>query len=198
MQTEKTLTALLMICMVKDFVESKVLSAAMSMFNDKKLIKQICDTCFALQSTESAELPALKKQLKQVGKEIDNVMKSIKSGVVTKSTKAALEKLEAEQEKLEIAISHEKMKRPTISRKQIEDWIMKFAKSDLSSPEQKQKIIDVFINSVYVYDDKMVVFLNYRDGERCVRFDEAVSKKTKPDTSVKCSTLVSVGDPYGN
>lgn len=182
----------------KDFVESKALSAAMSMFGDKKLIKKICDTCFALQSTDSAELPALKKQLKQVGKEIDNLMKAIKSGVVTKSTKAALEKLEAEQEKLEIAISQEKMKRPTISRKQIEDWIMKFAKSDLSSPKQKQKIINVFINSVYVYDDKMVLFLNYRDGERCVRFDEAVSKKTKPDTLDKCSTLVSFGDPYGN
>ena len=125
-------------------------------------------------------------------------MKAIKSGVVTKSTKAALEKLEAEQEKLEIAISQEKMKRPTISRKQIEDWIMKFAKSDLSSPEQKQKIIDVFINSVYVYDDKMVVFLNYKDGERCVRFGELDIKKIKPNTSDERSTLIAIGDPYGN
>ena len=75
---------------------------------------------------------------------------------------------------------------------------MKFAKSDLSNPEQKQQIIDVFINSVYVYDDKMVVFLNYKDGERCVRFGELDVKKIKPNDSDERSTLVAYGDPYGN
>lgn len=182
----------------KDFVEGMALSAAMSMFGDKKLIKKICDTCFALQNTESAELPALKKRLKENKKEIDNIMNAIKAGVVTKSTKAALEKLEAEQERLEIAISQEKMRRPTISRKHIEDWIMKFAKSDLSIPKQKQKIIDVFINSVYVYDDKMVVFLNYKDGEKCVRFSGIDENTKKSNTFDECSTLVGFGDPYGN
>lgn len=182
----------------KNFIEDTVLSTAMSMFSDKKLIKRICDACFKLQGAESAELPALKLTLKNTKKEIDNVMKAIKAGIVTKSTKSTLERLEAEQERLEIAISQEKMKRPIISREHIEDWLMKFAKSDLTDPVQRQKIIDVFINSVHVYDDKMVILLNYKDGERCVHFGGDEPKKAKPNSSFECSTSVPFGDPYGN
>lgn len=182
----------------KDFIEGIVLSTAMTMFRDKKLIKRISDTCFAMQGSESSELSAMKQALKKNRKEIANVMDAVKKGIVTKSTKATLEKLEEEQERLETAISQEKMKRPIISRERIEEWIMNFAQTDLNSPEQRQKIIDVFVNSVYVYDDKVVVFLNYKDGERCVRLGELDVNKIKPNYSNERSTLDLNGDPYGN
>lgn len=118
----------------------------------------------------------VKANLKQT-KEISNVMTAIKSGIVTKSTKFVLEKLEEEQERLEIFISQKEMKRPIISRKNVETWIMKFAKTELNSHGQRQKIIDVFVNSVYVYGDKMVVFLNYKDWERCVILVSLTVKK---------------------
>ncbi|MCM1062696.1 MAG: recombinase family protein [Eubacterium sp.] len=182
----------------KDFVENIVTSAVMDIFKDKKLVKRICNTCYSLQNTESAELPALKHQLKQVNKEIDNVMNAIKKGIITKSTKSTLEKLEQQQEELERAISIEKIKRPVISKEHIEAWIMRFAKTDLTNAEQKQRLIDVFVNSVHVYKDKMVVFLNYRDGEKCVRLSDFDGEIKKPNTSELCSTLVTFGDPYGN
>ncbi|MBR4096352.1 MAG: hypothetical protein IKK42_03495 [Oscillospiraceae bacterium] len=67
-------------------------------YTDKSLVKRICDTCYSMQNTKSSQLPVLKKQLRQNKKEIDNVMKAIKSGLVTKSTKEELERLEEEQE----------------------------------------------------------------------------------------------------
>ncbi len=182
----------------KDIIENAVLSLTMKMFRDKRLIKRISDSCYKMQNAESSELPALKKRLKENKKEIDNVMKAVKSGVITKSTKAALEKLEQEQEELEAAISLEKIKRPIISREKIEAWIMRFADTDLSNSEQKQKLVDIFVNSVFVYGDKVVVFLNFKDGERCVRFDEVRGEIKKPNTHDKCSTSFSSGDPYGN
>ncbi len=77
----------------KDIIENAVLSLTMKMFRDKRLIKRISDSCYKMQNAESTELPALKKRLRENKKEIDNVMKAVKSGVITKSTKAALEKL---------------------------------------------------------------------------------------------------------
>jgi len=61
--------------------------------------------------------------------------------------------------------------------------------------------IDIFVNSVYVYDDKMVVTFNYKDGEICVTFDEiskALAKKENPDNTsdYQGSSLLMVGDPY--
>lgn len=50
--------------------------------------------------------------------------------------------------------------------------VTKTTKSTLENLEQEQRLIDVFVNSVHVYDDKAVVLLNYRDGDKCVHFTD--------------------------
>lgn len=182
----------------KDLLENVVLSLTMKMFDNKPLIKRICDTCYEMQGTESPQLPVLKKQLKQNKKEIANIMKAVKAGLVTKSTKAELERLEEEQERIEIEITKEQIARPIIPKEHIEAWILAFAKTNLKSQEQKQRLIDIFINSVHVYDDKIIVVFNYKDGERCITIDELDDKEKKPSTQIECSTLIKSGDPYGN
>ena len=183
----------------KKFIEDTVLKATMEIFNDSKLIKRITDTCYSLQTNKGSQLSVLKKQLKQNQKEIENIMKAIKQGIFTKSTKAELNKLENEQENIQTLIAREQIERPVISKEKIEDWIMNFAKTDLNREKQKQRLIDVFINSIYVYDDKLVLIFNYKDGEKCIDFDE-LSKVTKKENTHKseCSSLVTTGDPYGN
>ena len=91
-----------------------------------------------------------------------------------------------EQENIQTLIAREQIERPIISKEQIKAWIMNFAKTDLNSEEQRQRLIDVFINSIYVYDDKLIVVFNYKDGEKCIDFDE-LSKVTKKRTPTKAS-----------
>jgi hypothetical protein len=67
-----------------------------------------------------------------------------------------------------------------LSKEQIKFWILKFKNTDLEDEQQKQKLIDVFVNSVYVYDDKMVIFFNYKDGEKLIDFESA-KEKTNPN-----------------
>ena len=182
----------------KDLIESIVLQATMKIFEDKALVKRICDACYAIQGRESLLIPTLKKQLRQNKKEIENVMKAIKAGVVTRSTKSELERLESEQEALETQIAVEKIKRPTIEREKIEAWIMRFAKTDIKNTAEKQRLIDIFVNSVHVYDDKLLVLFNYKDGERCIRpADISAHEKTNTHEN-ECSSLIMCGDPYGN
>ena len=193
----------------KEMIENIVLNAAMDIFKDKALVKKISKACFDLQSKESPMLPALKRRLKENQKEIKNLMNAIKAGIVLKTTKSELEKLEAEQEQLETNIAIEKLVKPVIPQEKIQAWLMNFAAADLSDKSQKQKIIDIFVNSVYVYDDRVVIFFNYRDGERCVDFsavsdsgnpeDAGNSNEKKTNTHEnECSPLIKSGDPYGN
>ena len=193
----------------KELIENIVLNAAMDIFKDKALIRKISKACFDLQSKESPMLPALKRRLRENQKEIKNLMNAIKAGIVLKTTKSELEKLEAEQEQLETNIAMEKLVKPVIPQEKIQVWLMKFAASDLSDQSQKQKIIDIFVNSVYVYDDRVVIFFNYKDGERCVDFsvvsdsgnpeDAGNSNEKKTNTHEnECSPLIKSGDPYGN
>ena len=190
----------------KELIENIVLNAAMDIFKDKALIRKISKACFDLQSKESPMLPALKRRLRENQKEIKNLMNAIKAGIVLKTTKSELEKLEAEQEQLETNIAMEKLVKPVIPQEKIQAWLMNFAAADLSDKSQKQKIIDIFVNSVYVYDDRVVIFFNYKDGERCVDFSTlddlekpAGSNEKKTNTHKnECSSLIKSGDPYGN
>ena len=109
-----------------------------------------------------------------------------------------LEKIEREQENIEMLIVQEQIDRPTLSKEQIEAWIMSFAKTNLNSVEQKMKLIDVFVNSIFVYDDKMLVIFNYKNGEKCVSLDELDFMAQKKNTHNECSSLNKFGDPYGN
>ena len=193
----------------KEMIENIVLNAALDIFKDKALIRKISKACFDLQSKESPMLPALKRRLRENQKEIKNLMNAIKAGIVLKTTKSELEKLEAEQEQLETNIAMERLIKPVIPQERIQAWLMNFAAADLSDQSQKQKIIDIFVNSVYVYDDRMVIFFNYRDGERCVDFS-VLSDSENPEGAIssnekktnthenECSSSIKSGDPYGN
>ena len=193
----------------KELIENIVLNAAMDIFKDKALIRKISKACFDLQSKESPMLPALKRRLRENQKEIKNLMNAIKAGIVLKTTRSELEKLETEQEQLETNIAMEKLVKPVIPQEKIQAWLMNFAYADLSDQSQKQRIIDIFVNSVYVYDDRVVIFFNYKDGERCIEFS-VVSDSENPEGAIssnekktnthenECSPLIKSGDPYGN
>lgn len=183
----------------KETIENIVFSSVMNIFDDKQLVKRISTACVELQTRENPALSAMKKRLSECKKEEENVLTAIKKGILTKSTKSALEKLESEQEKLEEEISREKIRRPVLKKEQIESWILRFAKTNLSDPTAKQRLIDAFVNSVFVYDDKVVILLNFKDGERTVNLDEIDSLTEKANTpSSECSPSVKFGDPYGN
>ena len=57
-------------------------------------------------------------------------------------------------------------------------WLTRFRKLDLSQKEQRQALIDTFINAIYLYDDKMLITFNYKEGTETVSFAEATEAVT--------------------
>ena len=91
-------------------------------------------------------------------------------GIITATTKEALLTLEDDKVNLEIAITKEQIERPVLSKDEIKCFIHRFKATNLDNEEQKQRLIDVFLKCVYVYNDKMLIIFNYKDGEVCVDF----------------------------
>lgn len=52
------------------------------------------------------------------------------------------------------------------TEKEVAAWMKLFCKGDLMDPAFRERIIDTFINSVFVYDDKIVIFYNIRGGKQ--------------------------------
>ncbi|MBO4897872.1 MAG: recombinase family protein, partial [Clostridia bacterium] len=169
----------------KDLLESTVLVSTLEMLKDKKLIKKIVNTCFNMQSNTSSVLKSMENRLKQIEKEISNMIAAIKQGIITESTKTELSSLEAEKNGLQTSIAREQIKHPVLTKEQIEFWIGRFQNTDITDQIQKQKLIDVFINSVYVYEDKIIITFNYKDGEKSIDFSdiEKIAKKKNSDNS---------------
>ena len=43
----------------------------------------------------------------------------------------------------------------------------------MSLKDQRQALVDTFINAIYLYDDKVLITFNYKEGTQTVTFGEA-------------------------
>ena len=43
----------------------------------------------------------------------------------------------------------------------------------MSLKDQRQTLVDTFINAIYLYDDKVLITFNYKEGTQTVTFGEA-------------------------
>ena len=60
-------------------------------------------------------------------------------------------------------------------------WLLRFRKLDMTQPEQRQALVDTFINAIYLYDDKVLITFNYKEGTETVAFGEAVKAGKSSD-----------------
>lgn len=58
-----------------------------------------------------------------------------------------------------------------LTKEQIVFWLTKMTELDLAQDSNKQRIVDTFVNSIYVHEDKAVINLNCREGEEIVPFE---------------------------
>ena len=85
----------------KDWIENLVIQEALRILNDREIVEQLADRLYEMQGEESTYLQSLRRSLSETQKSLLNVMKAIEQGIITETTKARLEELEAEQKKLE-------------------------------------------------------------------------------------------------
>ena len=74
-------------------------------------------------------------------------------------------------------------KKPFLTKEQILFGIEKYKKLDLTTQEGKQRLIDGFINAIYVYDDRITFTYNYKDGTETITLSELESAKS---SDIKC------------
>ena len=65
-----------------------------------------------------------------------------------------LEELENLRDELKSSVLQAELKRPQYSREDIIQWISHFKGGDPKVKDYQRQIIDVFLNSIYVFDDK--------------------------------------------
>ena len=167
----------------KQWAEDLAVKYALEILNNEDLITLLTDRIYELQGEENPRLPRLREQLADIEKRIENMVNAIEQGIILDSTKDRLTKLENDKKELEIVILQEQIKKPFLTKEQIRFGIEKFKKLDISTKDGKQRLIDGFINSIYLYDDKIMFTFNYKDGTKTVVFNEL---ETAECSDIKC------------
>ena len=174
----------------KEWLEDMVVNATMKMLMNDATIDAIVSALMTLQDAENTALPLYEKQLREVKSSIDNLLNAIQQGILTKSTKGRLEELEATKEELETKIACEKLAKPKVSAEFMTFWLHRFRKLDVRQKSHRKMLIDTFVNAIFLYDDKMVITFNYKDGTDTITFDDlkAALDKEKTGSDLDCST----------
>ena len=147
----------------KEWIEDLVLNKVIKVLFDDEALDKIADKIVALLDEDNKVIPLLEAQLKEVRKSIDNVMKAIEAGIITRSTKAKLEELEAEEEQIELNILKEQTSSPKLTKEQILFALDKCRKLDLTIEANKERLIDSLVKCVLLYDDKLVITFNFKN-----------------------------------
>ena len=112
---------------------------------------------------------------------ITNMLNAIQMGILTSSTKERLEALEDQRKELQARIAEERLAKPKMKEEFVRFWLLRFRKLDMTQPEQRQALVDTFINAIYLYDDKVLITFNYKEGTETVAFGEAVKAEKSSD-----------------
>ena len=169
----------------KQWLEDLVVSETMKLVEDDASMNAIIAKVMELQNQESTDLPIYEKQLKETEVGITNMLNAIQMGILTSSTKERLEALEEQRKELQARIAEERLAKPKMKEEFVRFWLLRFRKLDMTQPEQRQTLVDTFINAIYLYDDKVLITFNYKEGTETVAFGEAVKAEKSSDMSAR-------------
>ena len=158
----------------KEPLERFVVNTAIKVIFSDEIIERLIDLVMEAQQKENTRLPVLKDQLRDTEKRLANLLEAIEQGILTPTTKQRLDELEARKEALNTSILEEELKKPVLTREWIRFWLEKFRKGDVGSTEHQRQIIDTFVNSVYVFDDRVVLNFNFTDDAKTVTREEVL------------------------
>lgn len=171
----------------KDWIEKAAVYYTVRRVLHDSEISRIADMLISLQDKEDSILPALRKQLAETEKGLENLLDAIQQGLLTPSTRKRLDMLENQKAELEISITEAELKKPKYTKQEIVCYISQFKNGNIDDKDYRQRIIDIFINSIFVFDDKLVFTYNFKGGTETISLDEV--------TAVLSSDLVSACPP---
>ena len=164
----------------KKWIEDYVIQLIKDRLNDNAFIDDIVRACMEFQASDNTVVQHLKHEVHETEKAIDNILHAIEQGIVTPSTKERLEELEATRKKLNDQIAKESIVRPFLSEEQVLFWFLRLRDLDITNLAHRKRLIDTFLNSIYVYDDTLLINCNFPSTSKTIRFSDI-------DFALKCS-----------
>lgn len=179
----------------QELIESLVLQATIELIDSdetREFIAECTWQYYLSQDFSRAEIEALQKELNQTETAIQNLIRAIEMGIINDATKKRMDDLTAQQKELTAAIADRELSKGIkLTKQHIKYFLDKFKGKDYTDKECQKQLIKVFVNSLFLYDDHIVVNYNYSGG--CQTISLAKMQNAEPEKEFVCCAPCSIG-----
>ena len=158
------------------WIENLVLEHVIKLVQDEELLEYIAENTYnyyIAQNTDTAYTKSLQKNLADVENSISNLVKAIEQGIFNEATKKRMDELDEQKAEIESALASAKLKQDLgLKKEHILYFLHRFANMDYTDVNCQKILIKTFVNSVFVYDDKVVLTFNYSGDDRTITLNE--------------------------
>lgn len=155
----------------KEWIEETVLQEVHRILDDDEIFRMIVDNTWEYyleQDTKEHEREAMLKQIADIERGIANLSKAVEQGMPFDVVSGRLDELSGQKIALQKAIAElEIQKGFKLTKDHIQFFLEQFRSMDASDRNCEKRLISVFVNAIYVYDDKLKIAFNYsEEGQR--------------------------------
>ena len=155
----------------KDFLEWYVVEQTVEYILAPERVRIIAAAVVSEYEKEfgADQVRQLEDRIAALGREIEKYIDAVVD--LPKAARASLydkiQRLTDEKEALEVDLAKLRVaNRVQLTEDEIVEWLRSFCKGDLFDMAFRRRIIDVLVNSVFVFDDKIIIYYNVRGGKQ--------------------------------
>lgn len=135
------------------------------------------------KSYDASGIKPLEKQIRDADKEIDQLVDALISATAEAARRRINERIEAAEARkqaLEADLASLRIaSRVQIKKEDVAAWLNQFRRGNSADLEYRKKVIDLFVNAIYLYDDSFKLFLNVTDSAQ-VTYADALALTPPP------------------
>ena len=176
----------------QEWIESQVLKVTRDLLADDELLDYIADKTFEYYQATNGhqdQRDALEKELHDVDLAIDRLICAIEAGAYTPRINQRLDELNAQKAKISASMADLTLASGfQLTRDHISFFLRRFRDADLTDRNCQKRLIQTFVNAVFVYDDKIQIVYNYTADSNTVTLDTIENLDTDDDSGFVCCT----------
>lgn len=185
----------------KDFLEWYVCEQTVEYILAPERLHQISAAVVRIYNAEieHSRTDDLENILRRIDQELNRLVDRlavVPDSAVSRITER-MEQLEHERINTETELAKLRIQqRIQITEKEVTAWLKTFSRGDLFDPSFRLQLIDTFINTIYLWDNKIVIFYNISGGKQTSVIDPLPPEEIEKAGQVECSTLIGNGGAY--
>ena len=149
----------------KDYIENLVIEECRKLLttpNINKIAREVVALCE--KEKDNSNLKRLNKLLRDNKKAINNLMLALESGQAAELITNRIQEKTVEQNEIKEQIAIENMGQVNITVPQIKFFLSELKKGNINDIKYRKTLINVFVNAIYLYDDKITFIFNSGDA----------------------------------